>query len=79
MFIATVSSKGQLTLPVEARERLGITAGSRVSLRAEGDQIVIERIPDFMTLKGTLGPARSPAEEDQAVTEAATVRGMARR
>ncbi len=31
-YVATVTSKGQLTLPVEVRRRLGIDSGDRVSI-----------------------------------------------
>lgn len=34
---ATVTSKGQVTLPVEARRRLGIRAGTRLEFIIRGD------------------------------------------
>ena len=38
---AKVMSKGQITLPKEIREQLGIGAGDRVTLICEGDQVVM--------------------------------------
>lgn len=38
---ATVSSKGQITLPVALRKLLGIELGSAVELEARGREIVI--------------------------------------
>lgn len=38
---AKVMSKGQITLPKEIREKLGIGAGDRVTLICEGDQVVV--------------------------------------
>lgn len=38
MAAATVTSKGQVTLPVEARRRLGIRAGSRLEFVVKDDQ-----------------------------------------
>ena len=37
MIILTLSSKGQLVLPVEVRQRFGLTAGSRLELTEEAD------------------------------------------
>jgi len=38
MAAATVTSKGQVTLPVEARRRLGIRAGTRLEFIVKDDQ-----------------------------------------
>jgi antitoxin PrlF len=34
---ATMTSKGQITVPIEVRRRLGLRAGSRVSFVPTGD------------------------------------------
>jgi len=39
MTIATVSSKGRITLPAECRRALGIGPGSKVLVELEGDAI----------------------------------------
>src|SRR5947207_2239179 len=53
---STVTSKGQITLPKEIRERLGLAAGDRVAFRESADgTIVIE--PDtveVLSLRGTV-------------------------
>jgi AbrB family looped-hinge helix DNA binding protein len=38
---STVSSKGQVTLPVRLREQLGLVAGSRIRFELRGKEIVI--------------------------------------
>lgn len=38
---AKVMSKGQITLPKEIREKLGIGTGDRVTLICNGDQVVM--------------------------------------
>lgn len=41
-----ISSKHQVTLPVETLERAGLSAGDEVSIEAEGpDRIVVSRKP----------------------------------
>lgn len=43
MLSSSVTTKGQVTIPVELRERLGIKPGDRVGFVAEGDRIVLQR------------------------------------
>lgn len=40
-----VSPKGQVTIPKELRERLGIRPGTRVEFLAEGDHLIIRKLP----------------------------------
>ena len=42
MMYATVTSKGQVTLPVELRQALGIKPGQKVGFRRSGDHAVME-------------------------------------
>lgn len=39
---ATITSKGQITLPVAARRELGLREGQKVGLHIEGDALVID-------------------------------------
>ena len=38
---ATVSSKGQLVIPAEMREALGIEPGTRVAIRRDGQDLIL--------------------------------------
>lgn len=40
----SVTSKGQVTIPKEVRQRLGIRAGSRVSFRVVGDHVEMKAV-----------------------------------
>jgi antitoxin PrlF len=73
---ATVTYKGQITLPKAVRERLGVQAGDRVSFREiEGGAIVVEAdTVDLMELRGSIKPRRrgvSVEDMDRAVRAAA--------
>lgn len=73
---ATVTYKGQITLPKSVRERLGVQAGDRVSFREiEGGAIVVEAdTVDLMELRGSIKPRRrgvSVEDMDRAVRAAA--------
>ena len=66
-FEATVTGKGQITLPKEVRERLGVRAGGRVRFTVEeGERIVISSRPRRLAdLAGMLGkPPRSATLEE---------------
>ena len=58
-YLATVTSKGQITIPQEVRRRLGLKQGDRVSFELEGGNTVLkphrnEENP-FKTFEGALG------------------------
>jgi len=42
----TLSSKGQIVIPVELREKLGIEAGTRMAVRIEQDHLILEPITE---------------------------------
>lgn len=39
----TVSTKGQIVIPKDARKRLGLKPGSEIIFEVEGDELVIKR------------------------------------
>lgn len=55
---ATISSKGQVTIPKEVREALGLGAGDRVAfeVREDGVAEVRPETVDVMTLCGIIKP-----------------------
>ena len=56
---STISSKGQVTVPQEIRNRLGLSAGDRVEFVVEGERTVIRparaTAARFSKYKGALG------------------------
>lgn len=50
----TITSKGQITLPAEARRALGLHAGQKVAVRVEGDHLVIDVPPELSTLRARI-------------------------
>lgn len=43
MLSSSVTTKGQVTIPAELRERFGIKPGDRVGFVEEGERIVLQR------------------------------------
>lgn len=74
MTFATLSSKGQLTVPASARKELGLTAGSRVMIEMRDRQIIIRAPQDLFALRGFLGKAKSPEAERKAMAAEAAKR-----
>lgn len=73
---ATMTSKGQLTVPVEVRRRLGLKPGSRVSFVPTGDGSYELRVKtgSLIDLKGILHgrvPAVSLEQMDEAIARGA--------
>ena len=60
MSSATITSKGQITVPKEIREALGVHPGDRLAFRAreDGTVVVEAETVDLMTLRGMLKPKR---------------------
>ncbi|MGH3066644.1 MAG: AbrB/MazE/SpoVT family DNA-binding domain-containing protein [Gaiellaceae bacterium] len=52
--MATVTSKGQLTIPKSVRAALGIGRGDRVVFRVEDDCVLIAKTPELLDLAGTV-------------------------
>ena len=59
---ATVTAKGQVTIPAEARRKLRITPGTRLEfvITDEGALLVIPRSGSVRDLKGMLPRPRKP-------------------
>lgn len=46
---ANISSKGQLVIPAELREEMRLSAGTKVSIRREGNTLILRPItPEFI-------------------------------
>lgn len=66
MVRATLTSKGQLTVPKDVRERLGLKSGDRVVFELEGDSVRLraERSRSLEELRGSLPATREyPGKE----------------
>jgi antitoxin PrlF len=62
MNIATVTSKGQVTIPIEIRSRLGLKEGDRLAFINDGGEIILrldrgQKNP-FAAYAGALGPIK---------------------
>ena len=58
MSLATVSSKGQITLPAKVRLKLGIRSRDKVQLFVRENEIVIKPLRSFRQLRGSVSPRK---------------------
>lgn len=72
--VSTVSSKGQVTLPVEVRRHLGIDVNDRVAfvIETSGEVRVTQvKYPDIASLRGVAGSLKtSPPSFKEMIREA---------
>mgnify|MGYP001500237248 CR=1 FL=1 len=64
--LTVLTSKGQLTLPKEIRERLGLKAGSRLDFSIDDQGLLIAR-PVATTALGLAGILRRPEQASVSV------------
>lgn len=78
MTTATLSSKGQITIPAEVREALGVDAGDRVEFVeiAPGRYEFIAATKSVTALKGMFGKSRKSVSIEE-MNEAIARRGAA--
>jgi AbrB family looped-hinge helix DNA binding protein len=67
MTIATISAKGQITLPVAARKAAGMSTHDRVVVEVRDRTITIRPARDVTAFRGFLGKAASRRVERAAV------------
>jgi antitoxin PrlF len=77
MATATMTSKGQITIPSETRARLNLVPGTRVEFveNAAGETVLRPKTGDVRRLRGIIkysGPAVSIEDMDRAVAAAAS-------
>lgn len=70
MTYATLSSKNQVTLPVEYLRHLGLKPKDRIEIREVDGQIVVRKAPDFFALKGFLKGRKRPKDLKGAMMDA---------
>jgi AbrB family looped-hinge helix DNA binding protein len=58
-----VTSRGQTTIPIEIRQKLGIHKGSRLRVDTRGEKIIFTKVPSLFDLIGTSKLTRAEAFE----------------
>ena len=62
--VATLTSKGQITLPKPIRQALGVTFGGKVAFDLQGSQVVVSRADDATHEDPAIGAFLALLERD---------------
>lgn len=64
---ATITSKGQVTIPRDVRTRLGVAAGDRLNFvpLADGNYAIVPACGSIMALEGVLAPRETPVSLEE--------------
>lgn len=54
MQVTTVTQKGQVTIPKSIRRDLGIKTGQKIAFTKKKNEVVIEPVIDFFSLRGSI-------------------------
>ena len=67
MYTATVTAKGQVTIPVEVRKALNLKPGSKIMLfqDSDGDFVLRARSGSIMDLRGCLAGLDLPKSDEE--------------
>lgn len=75
MTTASLTSKGQVSIPVRLRKMLGLSAGDRVRFNEEAGRVYLEKEPDISAIFGVVKARKSATLTDM---EAAIAKGWRR-
>jgi len=51
--VVVVTRRGQTTIPIELRRKLGIGEGSKLRVELEGHKVILTKLPSLFDLAGT--------------------------
>ena len=69
VYTVSITSQGQLTIPIELRKRYALDQPKKVIIEDRQGEIVIKPAPDFFSLMGSVKPRKKP-EDWKAVEQA---------
>jgi AbrB family looped-hinge helix DNA binding protein len=74
--VATLTSKGQVTVPKAVRDALGLAEGDQIVFRVEGNRAIVARVADFLDLAGSVRvpAAKRNATWDEVIRRTRTAR-----
>lgn len=72
--ISTITTKGQVTIPVSIRKKYGLCTNDRVDFIIEGDKIVLVPVKTLRDFRGSVTGTGDPDKERQAAKEAVSRR-----
>ena len=53
-YVVSITSQGQMSIPSQLRKEFGLNGGRKAMVKSEDGKIVVEPVPDFLSLKGSI-------------------------
>jgi len=72
--ISTITTKGQITIPVSIRKAYGLHPNDRVDFIAEGDRIILLPVKTLRDFRGSVTGSGNPDQERQTAKDAVGLR-----
>lgn len=72
--ISTITTKGQITIPVAIRKEYGLHPNDRVDFIADGDRIILLPVKTLRDFRGSVSGTGAPDQERQTAKDAVALR-----
>jgi antitoxin PrlF len=67
--ISTITTKGQVTIPISIRKKYGLGPNDRVDFITEGDKIILVPVKTLRDFRGSVTGKGDPDQERQAAKD----------
>lgn len=64
MQLVAVTTKGQITIPIDIREKLGLKPGDKVIVEEDAGSARVKAAPDFFSFRGALKGQKLPTSQE---------------
>ena len=64
MQLVAVTTKGQITIPIDIREKLGLEPGDKVIVEEDAGSARVKAVPDFFSFRGALKGQKLPTSQE---------------
>lgn len=65
IYTITITSQGQLNIPVKAQKELGLKKPAKAIMVIEAGKLIVEPVKDFLELKGSLKTKKRPLSAEE--------------
>lgn len=60
IYLVSITSQGQISIPAEIRRKLGLSRTSKAIVSTLNDKVTIEPVRDFLSMRGSLKTDKKP-------------------
>jgi len=65
IYTVSITEQGQITIPAKIRRELNLTKKSKANVSIKNNTMVIEPVPDFLELGGSLKTTKKPLSDQK--------------